>query len=170
MCAAALDEYCGSTFWNNSYLEREDPDLPVCVEQTVLVWIPLGFLWLCAPWHLVCLCRRTKVNTIHLSKLYLCKQILVALLFLTAITALAVTLGEDYGRGTDPPSTEKNAVVYYANPVLYAVTWILLLLCQEGVRRREGAMDSATLFLFWFLLVLCDIFPFQTLIREALRQ
>ena len=46
---------------------------------------------------------------------------------------------------------------------------ILVLLCQEGVRRSEGAVDSATLFLFWFLLVLCDIFPFQTLLREAFR-
>uniref|UniRef100_A0A8C4EQY9 ABC-type glutathione-S-conjugate transporter n=1 Tax=Dicentrarchus labrax TaxID=13489 RepID=A0A8C4EQY9_DICLA len=101
----------------------EDPDLPVCVEQTILVWIPLGFLWLCAPWHLVSLCRKT-VNTKHLSKLYLCKQLVVSLLFLTAIAALAVTLGEDFGPSKDPPSTVKNAGVYYANPVLYAVTWV----------------------------------------------
>lgn len=45
-----------------------------------------------------------------------------------------------------------------------------MLLCQDGVRRREGAVDSATLFLFWLLLVLCDIFPFQTLLRKALAQ
>lgn len=168
MCAAALDEYCGSTFWNASYLDREDPDLPVCVEQTVLVWIPLGFLWLCAPRHLVSLCRRTQVNTKHLSKLYVCKQLVVFLLFLTAVAGLAVTLGEDYGPSRN--STDKNPGVYYANPVLFAVSWLLVLLCQEGVRRKEGAGDSATLFFFWFLLVLCDIFPFQTLLREALRQ
>ncbi|XP_061601976.1 canalicular multispecific organic anion transporter 1 [Cololabis saira] len=166
MCAAALEEYCGSVFWNASYLQREAPDLPICVEQTVLVWIPLGFLWICAPWQLGSLCRRTQVNTKHLSKLYICKQLVVCLLFLTAIAALALTLGEDFGPNS---STEKNAVVYYTNPVLFAVTWILVLLCQEGLRRREGAVDSATLFLFWLLLVLCDIFPFQTLLREALR-
>uniref|UniRef100_A0AAQ4R4F2 ATP-binding cassette, sub-family C (CFTR/MRP), member 2 n=1 Tax=Gasterosteus aculeatus aculeatus TaxID=481459 RepID=A0AAQ4R4F2_GASAC len=74
-------------------------DLPVCVEQTVLVWIPLGFLWLCAPQHLVSLCRKTQVDTKHLKR----------------------------------------------------------------------SVDSATLFLFWLLLVLCDIFPFQTLLREGLR-
>uniref|UniRef100_A0A3Q4IC03 ABC-type glutathione-S-conjugate transporter n=1 Tax=Neolamprologus brichardi TaxID=32507 RepID=A0A3Q4IC03_NEOBR len=55
MCAAALEEYCGSIFWNATYLKRPDPDLPLCVEQTVLVWIPLCFLWLCAPWHLLAL-------------------------------------------------------------------------------------------------------------------
>ncbi|XP_041645026.1 canalicular multispecific organic anion transporter 1 [Cheilinus undulatus] len=169
MCAAPLEEYCGSIFWNASYLDREDPDLPVCVEQTVLVWIPLGFLWLCAPRHLVSLCRRTKAKTRHFSKLYFCKQFVVCLLFLTAIASLAVTLGEDFGPNSDKSTPEKNAGVYYANPVLFAVTWILVLLCQEGVRRREGAVDSATLFLFWLLLVLCDIFPFQTLLREALK-
>uniref|UniRef100_A0A665VH35 ATP-binding cassette, sub-family C (CFTR/MRP), member 2 n=1 Tax=Echeneis naucrates TaxID=173247 RepID=A0A665VH35_ECHNA len=133
----------------------EDPDLPVCVEQTVLVWIPLGFLWLCAPWHLI----HTPVSSL---------QLVVSLLLLTAIAALAVTLGEDYGPDNDAPSTSKHPAVNYVNPVLYAVSWILLLLCQEGVRRRQGAVDSATLFLFWFLLILCDIFPFQTLLREAL--
>uniref|UniRef100_A0A7N8XKB9 ATP-binding cassette, sub-family C (CFTR/MRP), member 2 n=1 Tax=Mastacembelus armatus TaxID=205130 RepID=A0A7N8XKB9_9TELE len=97
---------------------NHDPDLPICLEQTVLVWIPLGFLWLCAPRHLVSLCRRTRVNTKHLSKLYLIFNVLACLL----------------------------------------------------LRRREGAVDSAILFLFWLLLVLCNIFPFQTLIREALKQ
>uniref|UniRef100_A0A8C7R279 ATP-binding cassette, sub-family C (CFTR/MRP), member 2 n=1 Tax=Oncorhynchus mykiss TaxID=8022 RepID=A0A8C7R279_ONCMY len=147
---------------------REDPDLPVCVEQTVLVWAPLGFLWLCAPWHIAVLCRKA-TPTKHLSKLYLCKQIVVGLLFLTAIAGLAVTLGEDYGPTRDTTATEKNPWVFYANPILFAVSWILLVLSQEGVRRREGAVDSTTLFLFWLILVVCDVFPFQTLLREALR-
>ncbi|KAM9848054.1 ATP-binding cassette sub-family C member 2 [Aulostomus maculatus] len=166
MCAAALENYCGSVFWNASYVERKDPDLPVCMEQTVLVWIPLGFLWLCAPCHLVSFCRRTRVNTRHLSKLYICKQLIVSLLFVTAIATLAVTLGEDYGPNKGP---ERNPDVYYVNPVLYAVSWTLLLLCQEGLRRREGTVDSATFFLFWLLQVLCDIFLLQTRIREATR-
>ncbi|XP_037541476.1 canalicular multispecific organic anion transporter 1, partial [Nematolebias whitei] len=164
MCAAALEEYCGSTFWNASYLNKGDPDLPLCLEQTLLVWIPLGFLWICAPWHLMFLCRTPHVK--RMSKLYLCKQLVASLLFLTAIGGLAVTLTQDFG-----PSSEtavKNSAVFYTNPVLYAITWILVLLCQEGVRRRERAVDSTSLFLFWLLLVLCDIFPFQTLLREAL--
>uniref|UniRef100_A0A8C7R851 Uncharacterized protein n=1 Tax=Oncorhynchus mykiss TaxID=8022 RepID=A0A8C7R851_ONCMY len=150
---------------------REDPDLPVCVEQTVLVWAPLGFLWLCAPWHIAVLCRKA-TPTKHLSKLYLCKQIVVGLLFLTAIAGLAVTLGEDYGPTRDTTATEKNPWVFYANPILFAVSWVNLfidLFIQEGVRRREGAVDSTTLFLFWLILVVCDVFPFQTLLREALR-
>lgn len=56
-----------------------------------------------------------------------------------------------------------------SNALTCPLRQILLLLCQAGVRRREGAVDSATLFVFWLLLVLCDIFPFQTLLREALK-
>ncbi len=58
---------------NASYLQRPDPDLPICVEQTVLVWLPLAFLWLCAPWHFTTLCK--KPAKAPLSKLYICKQV-----------------------------------------------------------------------------------------------
>lgn len=61
---------------NASYLGRDDPDLPICAEQTVLVWIPLGFMWLCAPWNLMPLCRRSQVNKKSWTKLYFCKQVL----------------------------------------------------------------------------------------------
>uniref|UniRef100_A0A3Q2YDD4 ATP binding cassette subfamily C member 2 n=1 Tax=Hippocampus comes TaxID=109280 RepID=A0A3Q2YDD4_HIPCM len=168
MCAAVLEEYCGSVFWNSSYVEREDPDLPVCLEQTVLVWIPLGFLWLCAPWHLLTLCRRTK-DTRCLSRLYTCKQVVASLLFLTAIAGLAITLAEDFGPSQDVPTAEKNPTVYYTNPIIYAVSWVMVLLCQEGLR-RSGSIDSATLFIFWLLAAFCDVFPLQTVIRAALRQ
>uniref|UniRef100_A0A672I8F6 ATP-binding cassette, sub-family C (CFTR/MRP), member 2 n=1 Tax=Salarias fasciatus TaxID=181472 RepID=A0A672I8F6_SALFA len=158
--------YCIESFcFNASYVDRADPDLPICLEQTVLVWIPLGFLWLCAPHHLISLCKRTTKK--RMSKLYLCKQFVVSLLFLTAIASLAVTIAEGHGPNSDSTQTEKIAGVYYANPVLFAVTWILLLLCQEGLRRKEKHVDSATLFFFWLLLVVCDIFPFQTLIRAG---
>uniref|UniRef100_A0A673BAH3 ATP-binding cassette, sub-family C (CFTR/MRP), member 2 n=1 Tax=Sphaeramia orbicularis TaxID=375764 RepID=A0A673BAH3_9TELE len=122
-------------------------------EQTVLVWIPLTLLWLCAPWHLVTLCRRTQVNTKHLSKLYLCKQVMY----------IATTI-------KNPVVTQHLIIIL--NGCLWSLYTqkqsVLVLLCQEGVRRTEGAVDSATLFTFWMLQVLCDIFPFQTLLREAL--
>lgn len=51
-------------------------------------------------------------------------QLVVSLLLVTAIAALAVTLGEDYGPNKDSSSTVKNAGVFYVNPVLYAVTWV----------------------------------------------
>ncbi|KAG7314076.1 hypothetical protein KOW79_022572 [Hemibagrus wyckioides] len=166
--SAALDEYCGSTFWNDSFLNRTDPDLPVCVERTVLVWIPLGFLWLCAPLHIARLFKKKAPQT-PFSELYICKQVVAGLLFLTAVAGLAVTLAEDYGPSKDS-SAEKNPTVLYVNPVLFGVSWVLVMLMQEAVRCKERAVDSSSLFLFWLLLVICDIFPFQTILRDALKQ
>ncbi|XP_023678238.2 ATP-binding cassette sub-family C member 2 [Paramormyrops kingsleyae] len=167
--SAVLDRYCGSVFWNSSFLERPDPDLPVCLEQTVLVWLPLGFLWLCAPWLLSRLFRGAAPSS-GFSWLYICKQGLVALLFLTAVAGLAVTLGEDYGPLRDRESEGLRPPMFYANPVLFAASWLLVLLSQEGVRRTADAVDSGALFLFWVLLVLSGVFPFQTLLRQALAQ
>lgn len=53
-----------------------------------------------------------------------CPQLVVSLLFLAATASLAVTLGEDFGPSKDPVSATKNPGVFYANPVLYAVTWV----------------------------------------------
>ncbi|XP_076867780.1 ATP-binding cassette sub-family C member 2 isoform X4 [Brachyhypopomus gauderio] len=159
-----LDEFCGSTFWNASFLDRPDPDLPVCVERTVLVWVPLGFLWLCSPWNMANLFRRTPPRT-PLSKLYICKQIIVFLLLLTAISELVTTFVEDHAT-----LKEKNPAVLYVNPSVSVVSWTLVLVLQEAVKQTERAVNSGSLFLFWLLKVICEIFPFQTMLREALRQ
>lgn len=51
-------------------------------------------------------------------------QVVTSLLFLAAIAALGLTLGEDYGPTEGTPSPTKNPTVFYANPVLFAVTWV----------------------------------------------
>ncbi|KAF4105447.1 hypothetical protein G5714_013109 [Onychostoma macrolepis] len=152
---------------NASYLQRPDPDLPICVEQTVLVWIPLAFLWLCAPWHFTTLCK--KPAKAPLSKLYICKQVVAGLLLLTAVAELALTLGEDHGPSSDS-TAQKHPAVLYTNPVLFAVSWIVVMLCQECVRRRPRSVDSGSLFVFWLLQLLCAVFQFQTLLRAALNK
>lgn len=59
---------------NDSFLARSDADLPVCFQQTVLVWIPLGFLWVLAPWQLLPLCK-SKSKKASVTKLYIIKQV-----------------------------------------------------------------------------------------------
>uniref|UniRef100_A0A8C1PD89 ATP-binding cassette, sub-family C (CFTR/MRP), member 2 n=1 Tax=Cyprinus carpio TaxID=7962 RepID=A0A8C1PD89_CYPCA len=158
---------CVCVCQNASYLQRPDPDLPICVEQTVLVWFPLAFLWLCAPWHFANLCKKSAKAP--LSKLYICKQVVAGLLLLTAIAELALTLGEDYGPSSDS-TAQNHPAVLYTNPVLFAVSWIVVMLCQEYVRRRPRAVDSGSLFVFWLLQVVCAVFQFQSLLRDALNK
>uniref|UniRef100_A0AAY4E6J8 ABC-type glutathione-S-conjugate transporter n=1 Tax=Denticeps clupeoides TaxID=299321 RepID=A0AAY4E6J8_9TELE len=148
-----MDYYvnCNITFY--SYTSGFDPDLPLCVEQTVLVWLPLGFLWLCAPWHLAMLFRK-KAQRRKISKLYMCKQVTrgasIYLMVLNCNSTVSVTL-----------RSRVKGLVFCSQ--------LLVMLCQESVRRKEKTFDSGSLFMFWLLLVLCGVFPFQTLLREALR-
>ncbi|XP_073096660.1 ATP-binding cassette sub-family C member 2 [Manis javanica] len=155
-----LETFCNSTFWNSSFLDSPEVDLPLCFEQTVLVWIPLGFLWLLAPWQLLHVYRsRTKRSPI--TKLYLAKQVLVVFLLILAAIELALVLTEDSGQATVP-------AIRYTNPSLYLATWLLVLLIQHS-RRWCVQKDSWFLSLFWILSILCGTFQFQTLIRTLLK-
>uniref|UniRef100_A0A8C0VM35 ABC-type glutathione-S-conjugate transporter n=1 Tax=Cyanistes caeruleus TaxID=156563 RepID=A0A8C0VM35_CYACU len=159
--SAALEKFCGSVFWNDSYLARPDADLPVCFQQTVLVWVPLGFFWILAPWQLLPMCKsRAKKSSV--TKLYIIKQVLAVLLMLTAVAGLALAFVED---------AEQDAVpaVQYTNPSLYIATWIMVLLIHDA-RRFCLCRDSGVLFCFWILSLLCGILPFQSLVRKALQE
>ncbi|XP_054437323.1 ATP-binding cassette sub-family C member 2 isoform X2 [Pteronotus mesoamericanus] len=155
-----LEKFCNSTFWNASLLDSPEADLPICFEQTVLVWIPLGFLWLLAPWQLLHVYRsRTKKSP--LTKLYLAKQVLVLCLLILAAIELVLVLTEDSGQATIP-------AVRYTNPSLYLCTWLLVLLIQHS-RQWCVQKDSWFLSLFWILSILCGTFQFQTLVRMLLK-
>nr|AAS91646.1 multidrug resistance protein 2 [Canis lupus familiaris] len=155
-----LEKFCNSTFWNSSFLDSPEADLPLCFEQTVLVWIPLGFLWLLAPWQLLHV-YRTKIKRSSITKLYLAKQVLVGFLLILAAIELVLVLTEDSGEATVP-------AIRYTNPSLYLGTWLLVLLIQYS-RRWCVQKDSWFLSLFWILSILCGSFQFQTLIRTLLK-
>uniref|UniRef100_A0A8C1Z4H9 Uncharacterized protein n=1 Tax=Cyprinus carpio TaxID=7962 RepID=A0A8C1Z4H9_CYPCA len=104
--------------------------------RTVLVWLPLAFLWLCAPWHFATLCR--KPAKAPLSKLYICKQVTLII--------------------------QQQSFENISSEIM------VVMLCQECVRRRPRCVDSGSLFVFWLLQVLCAVFQFQTLLRDALNK
>ncbi|XP_041875019.1 ATP-binding cassette sub-family C member 2 isoform X1 [Corvus kubaryi] len=159
--SAALEKFCGSIFWNDSYLARPDADLPVCFQQTVLVWVPLGFFWVLAPWQLLPMCKsRAKKSSVTI--LYVIKQVLATLLMLTAVAELALAFVEDAEQDVVP-------AVQYTNPSLYIATWIMVLLIHDA-RRFCLCRDSGVLFCFWILSLLCGILPFQSLVRKALQE
>uniref|UniRef100_A0A8C3UYV3 ABC-type glutathione-S-conjugate transporter n=1 Tax=Catharus ustulatus TaxID=91951 RepID=A0A8C3UYV3_CATUS len=146
---------------NDSYLARPDADLPVCFQQTVLVWVPLGFFWILAPWQLLPMCK-SKAKKSSLTILYIIKQVLTALLVLAAVAELALTSVDDAEQGGVP-------AVLYTNPSLYIATWMMVLLIHEA-RRFCLPRDSGVLFCFLTLSLLCGILPFQSLVRKALQE
>nr|XP_003409027.1 canalicular multispecific organic anion transporter 1 [Loxodonta africana] len=155
-----LEEFCNSTFWNSSFLDSPEADLPLCFEQTVLVWIPLGFLWVLAPWQLLHV-YKSRTNKSSITKLYLAKQVFVGLLLILAAIELAFVLTEDSGQATVP-------AIRYTNPSLYLATWLLVLLIQHS-RQWCVQKNSWFLSLFWILSIVCGTFQLQTLIRTLLQ-
>ncbi|KFU91467.1 Canalicular multispecific organic anion transporter 1, partial [Chaetura pelagica] len=157
-----LEEFCGSVFWNDSYLARPDADLPVCFQQTVLVWVPLGFFWILAPWHLLPItsqCPGWAGSPLPTAPFSL--QVLATLLMLTAVAELALAFVEDTEQDPLP-------AVQYTNPSLYIATWLLVLLIHH-TRRFCLRRDSWILFCFLILSLLCGVLPFQSLLRRALQ-
>ncbi|KAK9400978.1 canalicular multispecific organic anion transporter 1 [Crotalus adamanteus] len=167
MAAEALEHYCGSVFWNSSFLDHNDADLPLCFEQTILVWIPLGFLWLFGPWKLLPMCK-SKLKKSSVTRLYVMKQVLTSLLLLMALTEVVFTIVEDSGNLQYPIFSNGRPAVQYTNPVLYSVTWILVLLIHDSCRFTV-CRDSGILFLFLNFSLISGIFQLQTLIRQAVQ-
>ncbi|KFV53613.1 Canalicular multispecific organic anion transporter 1, partial [Gavia stellata] len=157
-----LEEFCGSVFWNASYLARPDADLPVCFQQPVLVWVPLGFFWILAPWQLLPIgsqCPRWAGSPLMAAPLS--PQVLATLLTLTAVAELAMAFVEDTEQDPLP-------AVQYTNPSLYIATWVRDQLVNVLYVTKETG-DSGILFCFWTLSLLCGILPFQSLLRRALQ-
>ncbi|KFZ64856.1 Canalicular multispecific organic anion transporter 1, partial [Podiceps cristatus] len=157
-----LEEFCGSVFWNASFLTRPDADLPVCFQQTVLVWVPLGFFWILAPWQLMPMTLESSPGPVPSHGCSLPLQVLAALLMLTAVAGLALAFVEDTEQAPLP-------AVQYTNPSLYIATWLLVLLIHDA-RRFCLCRDSGILFCFWILSLLCGTLQFQSLLRRALHQ
>ncbi|XP_005885516.1 PREDICTED: canalicular multispecific organic anion transporter 1 [Myotis brandtii] len=152
-----LEKFCNSTFWNSSLLDSPEADLPLCFEQTVLVWIPLGFLWLLAPWQLLHVYRsRNKKSSI--TKLYLAKQKIVM--------QTPCTYPAEYASITR--LLQCLTLISLGLEKIFLTPELLVLLIQHS-RRWCVQKDSWFLSLFWILSVLCGTFQLQTLIRMLLK-
>ena len=47
-----FEDFCGGTFWNLTQTwNTNDPDFTKCFENTVLAWLPAGFLILVTPFE-----------------------------------------------------------------------------------------------------------------------
>ena len=67
-------EFCGGEFWNQSVTwDTEAPDFTSCFQQTLLCWLPAGFLLLTTPFEVTSWqsshCPRIPFTVLNLSKL-----------------------------------------------------------------------------------------------------
>ncbi|XP_043579583.1 multidrug resistance-associated protein 1 isoform X3 [Bombus pyrosoma] len=151
-----MDQFCGTDFWNNSLTwNTEDPDITECFQKTVLIWVPCTFLWLFSGIEIYYFLN-SKSKNIPYTWLFILKQILIVALIILSI----VDLGTAIHRST----YVKVYNVDYCTPVIKIITFI-----KAGTlviyNRKYGMQTSGLLYLFWFLLTLCGVVQYRSLLR-----
>ncbi|XP_064490303.1 multidrug resistance-associated protein 1-like isoform X2 [Ornithodoros turicata] len=153
-----LNGFCGSKFWDyEKAWNTTDPDLSPCFQDTVLVWIPCGMLWLFSPLETYWLLKSTK-RLIPWTALNITKLVITMLLFSISLAEFIYAGHEALSNGVALPS------VYFYTPPLKTATFMLAAsLLLAGMKR--GRQSSGILFLFWFVLLLCGAVTYRSYLK-----
>ncbi|XP_071120825.1 multidrug resistance-associated protein 1-like isoform X2 [Mytilus edulis] len=150
-----MNEFCNnSSIWDLNLTWRgEWPEFTQCFQDTVLIWVPSGWLWLATPFYLRYLLATKSVRGKWSSITYLKMIFALIMLVLTTINVVyaAVDLKEE-------SSYWKASLV---GPVIEAAT-ILLVIFYIALERHKGLVTSGVLFIYWTFAILTKIIPFYT--------
>uniref|UniRef100_A0A673A0R2 Multidrug resistance-associated protein 1 n=1 Tax=Sphaeramia orbicularis TaxID=375764 RepID=A0A673A0R2_9TELE len=150
-----------STDWNRTW-HTANPDLTQCFQNTVLVWLPCFYLWLCAPIYLLYL-RRHDNGYICMSHLNKAKT---AVGFLLWIICWADVFYSFWERSHD---NVISAPVHLVSPTLLGLTMLLSTLLIQ-YERMKGVQSSGVMLIFWLLALLCATVTFRSKVLQALEQ
>ena len=123
--------------------DTEDPTISVCLQKSLMLWLPCGLLWLLAPLQGYRL-MRSKARHIPHSLLNVVKTVLAIGLLILAIADL-ITFAISGGSTMD-----------LLDPVLRGITWVLVVALIEAERTR-GVRNSALLWVFWLVYLLSQV-------------
>ncbi|XP_041856879.1 multidrug resistance-associated protein 1 isoform X2 [Melanotaenia boesemani] len=162
-----LDRFCGpdssDPFWDwNRTWNTSNPDLTQCFQNTVLVWVPCVYLWICAPIYLVYLCSHDR-GYICMSHLNKAKTAVGFLLWIICWSDVFYSFWErNHGAGV-------TAAVHLVSPTLLGFTMLLAALIIQ-YERMKGVQSSGVMLIFWLLALLCATVTFRSKILQALDQ
>ncbi|KAL8579573.1 hypothetical protein ACOMHN_025526 [Nucella lapillus] len=146
---------CDTPFWNRTLLwDGVWPQFTLCFQETVLVWVPCGWLVFASVYYISVLVVYYPVKPLVHSKQFVSKLVLYSLFFALAVGDLVLQVEE----------CDKNDIVPMASilaPALMACILVLacILTIMEQVR---GFITSGVLFVFWILRLVLDIVPLYT--------
>ncbi|CAJ0967200.1 unnamed protein product [Ranitomeya imitator] len=138
----------------------ENPDFTKCFQNTVLVWIPCIYLWLCFPFYFLYLHRHDQgyIRMSHLSK---AKTALGFLLWLVCWADLFYSFWER-------SQSISRAPVYVVSPTVLGITMLLATFLIQ-YERIKGVQSSGVLLHFWIIALLCAIIIFRSKVLHALK-
>ncbi|XP_019701146.1 multidrug resistance-associated protein 1 isoform X1 [Harpegnathos saltator] len=154
-----MDQFCGTEFWDaNLTWYTNNPDVTVCFEKTILIWVPCIFLWIFSSMEAYYILHSKRRNVPY-TWLFIIKQVLTIALIILSIVDLGMAIYE---------STYREVYsVDYCTPFIKIITFILASILMI-YNRKYGMRTSGLLFLFWFILALCGCVQFRTFINKLI--
>lgn len=147
-----------STQNSNLTWYTDNPDFTPCFEQTVLTWIPCGFLWLLSAFSVVSTLRIRTNQRIPTTLLIIFKCLGSWALVIVHITNLSFSFRHEKNGLSVSAAERSSSILKIAT---YLITFVLLML-----HKAKGVRTSGVLFIFWLLTTICEVFPFQTVLRQ----
>uniref|UniRef100_A0A3B3XJ48 ABC transmembrane type-1 domain-containing protein n=1 Tax=Poecilia mexicana TaxID=48701 RepID=A0A3B3XJ48_9TELE len=143
--------------WNTS-----NPDLTLCFQNTVLVWVPCFYLWMCAPIYLLYLHSHDRgyICMSHLSK---AKTVVGFLLWVVCWSDVFYSFWERNH------SSSQTAPVHLVSPTLLGLTMLLATFIIQ-YERIKGVQSCGVLLIFWLVALLCATVSFRSKILQALNE
>ncbi|KAL5019763.1 hypothetical protein ScPMuIL_002655 [Solemya velum] len=160
--SSGIADFCGgSPIWDPTSLETDSPRFPDCFQQTLLVWISCGWLWISLPFYITYLLRKSNnlrllpCSALNISKTVLC-------VFLVCLVLIGQLTEEHSGfqcAGLKIPTS------HFVATGIKAGTFLLVAVLVQ-IQRLKGDITSGVLFLFWLLQLLAAIVPLQSKISN----
>uniref|UniRef100_A0A8C9T1I6 ABC-type glutathione-S-conjugate transporter n=1 Tax=Scleropages formosus TaxID=113540 RepID=A0A8C9T1I6_SCLFO len=129
--------------WNRTWY-TPNPDLTQCFQNTILVWVPCVYLWVCAPFYCLYLYCHDRG---HIRVSCLCNAKMVS-------------------RTTVKLSVNSSHLCSITKRSIAATS--VLAVCIIQLERIRGCRSSVFLFLFWLLAVVCSLVPLRAKIQLAI--
>ncbi|NXC90811.1 MRP1 protein, partial [Cercotrichas coryphoeus] len=144
--------------WNLTW-HTEDPDFTPCFQNTVLVWIPCVYLWLCFPVYSLYL-RRHDRGYIQVSNLNKAKTALGLILWIVCWADLFYSFWER-------SQNIFRAPFFLISPTVLGITMLLATFLIQ-YERIKGVQSSGVMTIFWSISLLCATVIFISKIKHAL--
>ncbi|XP_077999979.1 multidrug resistance-associated protein 1-like [Glandiceps talaboti] len=154
-----LESFCGGPLWDPTLLNSTVPDLAVCFQTTILLWLPCAYLWLVAPFYIHYMKQHSREYA-PVSTLHRVKSVFSSLLILIPLTNLSKAV-YDTVNGTELPPVE------FVTPVVLSITAMLTFAIVQ-MEHLKDVKCSAILSIYWFLSSFFGIVRFRSLILQAL--
>ncbi|CAC5389793.1 ABCC1 [Mytilus coruscus] len=150
------ESFCGaSEIWDETLLSNNTfPEFTDCFQNTILVWVPCGFLWITAPYYLYYLVSYKGSPRQH-SFLNIAKTFISGILFILTIV--------DVFKAISDHRVNPIPVAVYLAAAIKLFSFFLTI-CEIQLERIRGFVTSGILFIFWFTSLIASVIPFYTLI------